>query len=173
MTPSKCAIMGSVAFIVVCLLAAPALAQSGAQLDSADRAAMEQCLQSAAERGARPDECIGFVQNPCFETEEGQTTMGSVECISRELAYWDGLLNQSYRRLRETGTDEQNAGLRDLQRQWLAWREARCDYEAALYEGGSLANVVANQCFTQETARRAIDLTAMIQQGDDDYRLRD
>ena len=132
---------------------------------------MEQCLQSAAGRGARAEECIGFVQDSCQATEQGQTTAGSIECIAREHAYWDRLLNQSYRRLRESGSDEQNGALRDLQRQWLAWREARCAYEAQLYEGGSLGSVVANQCFAQETARRAIDLTATFMEGDDRYRL--
>lgn len=149
--------------------ASPALAQE--DLLPADKAGMEQCLQSAAGRGARADECIGFVQDPCQETEDGQSTAGSVACIAREHAFWDRLLNQSYARLRETGTGDRNAALRDLQRQWLAWREARCAYEAQQYEGGTYANVAANGCFTLETARRAIDLTAMVAEDAEAYRL--
>ncbi len=126
--------------------ATPALAQSGPDLLAADQAGMEQCLQSASERGARPEECLGFVQDPCMETEEGRSTAGSVACIAREHSYWDRLLNQSYGRLRENGDDLANRSLRDLQRQWLAWREARCAFEAAKYDGGTYANVVANLC---------------------------
>ena len=66
------------------------LAQDGPALDPADRAGMEQCLQSAAGRGARTDECIGFVQDPCGETPDGQSTAGSVACIAREHASGTG-----------------------------------------------------------------------------------
>ena len=37
--------------------------------------------------------------------------------------------------------------------------------------GGTLAGVVASRCFTEGTARRAIDLTEAIFEGGDDYRL--
>jgi uncharacterized protein YecT (DUF1311 family) len=153
------------------LVLCPALAQDGPDLLPEDRAGMEQCLQSARGRGARADECIGFVQDPCQETPDGQSTAGSVACIAREHAFWDRLLNQTYAQLREAGTDEPNADLRDLQREWLAWREARCAYEAQQYEGGTYANVAANHCFTQETARRAIDLGAMLTEDEEPYLL--
>lgn len=166
---------GSNALLATCftalLIASPALAQSEPELLPADQAGMEQCLQSATERGVRAEECIGFVQDPCQETEDGQSTAGSIACIAREHAYWDRLLNQTYARLREAGSDDRNLALRDLQRQWLAWREARCAYEAQLYEGGTYGNVVANHCFTQETARRAIDLVGTLIEGEDLYRL--
>lgn len=156
---------------VLCLSAAPAVAQSGSDLLPADQAGMEQCLQSASERGTRPEECLGFVQDPCMDSEEGQSTAGSVACVAREQSYWDRLLNQSYGRLRENGDDLANRTLRDLQRQWLAWREARCAFEAAQYDGGTYGNVVANLCFTSETARRAIDLTGMLPDREDPFRL--
>ena len=159
------------ALVVGCWLVLPAHAQDGPDLLPEDQAAMEQCLQSAFERGVREEECIGFVQDPCQETPDGQSTAGSVGCIAREHAFWDRLLNQSYARLREAGSAEQNVALRDLQRQWLAWREARCAYEAQLYEGGTYGNVVANHCFTQETARRAIDLVGTMVEGENRYRL--
>ena len=159
------------AALVTALLVTPAFAQSDPELLPADQAGMEQCLQFASERGTRPEECLGLVQDPCMDSEEGQSTAGSVACIAREHAYWDRLLNQSYGRLRENGDDLANRSLRDLQRQWLAWRQARCAFEAAQFEGGTYANVVANLCFTSETARRAIDLTGMLPDGEDPFRL--
>lgn len=155
------------------LLSTPTFAEDTPDLLPADRAGMEQCLQSAAGRGARAEECLGFVQDSCMESEEGQSTAGSVACIAREHVYWDSLLNQSYGRLRDTGDDAADRGLRDLQRQWLDWRQARCAFEARQYEGGTFANVAANLCFTSETARRAMDLTGMLAEGDDNYRLDD
>jgi uncharacterized protein YecT (DUF1311 family) len=132
---------------------------------------MEQCLQSTEERGVRAHECIGFVEDACAESEEGQTTAGMIACIAREHAFWDALLNQSYQRLREAETETRATELRALQRQWLAWREARCAWEAGAYEGGTFANVVANECFLTETARRAIDLSDALDEADDRFRL--
>lgn len=51
----------------------------------------------------------------------------------------------------------------------MDWREARCAYEVVEFEGGTMANVIANQCFMEETARRAIDLA---QQSIDEDRFR-
>jgi uncharacterized protein YecT (DUF1311 family) len=123
---------------------------------------MEDCLASALRRGWRVETCVGVVQDPCRETPEGQSTAGTIECLSREHAYWDRLLNQSYRRLRETGDDDRNEALRDVQRQWIAFRAARCAWEAEPFEGGTNAGVVTSLCFGEETARRAIDLTRML-----------
>ena len=156
--------------VALTLVGSACLAQEH-DLVPADQAGMEQCLQSAYERGARPEVCIGFVYNPCAETVEGQTTVGMIGCVDREHGFWDRLLNQSYRRLGNTRDEGEEEALRDLQRQWLAWRDARCDWEASLYEGGTLARVVANQYFTEETARRAIDLTEAILEDGDNYRL--
>jgi uncharacterized protein YecT (DUF1311 family) len=143
----------------------PALAQDTPELLAEDQAGMEQCLNSATGRGARAEECLGFVQDPCMETDEGQSTAGSVACAAREHAFWDKLLNQSYQNLRDSLDDAGKSSLRDVQRQWLAWRQARCAFEAQQYEGGTFANVAANTCFTSETARRAIDLTQMLPEG--------
>jgi uncharacterized protein YecT (DUF1311 family) len=132
---------------------------------------MEQCLQSTEERGVRAHQCTGFVADPCMETEEGQNTAGMIMCIAREHAYWDALLNQSYRKLRESEENMRVEELRDLQRRWLAWREDRCAWEAGAHEGGSFANVVSNDCFLEETARRAIDLSNALEAADERFRL--
>ena len=159
-------------FFVPLLLvwAGPALAQS-TELYPEDQAGLEQCLQSAWERGARPEECIGFVEAPCLDTEEGQSTAGMVGCAAREHAFWDALLKQTYQELRDGATEEEQVELRDLQRLWLDWRQERCAYEAVQYEGGTFANVVANRCFLEETARRAIDLVETIEEDNDRFRL--
>ena len=160
-----------VAWFVLSLLGSPSHAQELADLLPADQAGMEQCLTSADERGARKEECIGFVQGPCTDTDEGQTPEGIIQCLAREHGYWDRLLNQSYHRLQATIEEDEKNTLRDLQRQWLAWRDARCQWETFRHEeGGSLAQIVANECYTEETARRAIDLTEAIVEGGD-YRL--
>lgn len=147
------------------LWASSALAQDLPPLRSADQAAMEKCLRSAVERDVAADQCIGTIDRPCTETPDGGTTYGLMECAARELTYWDRLLNQSYQTLRGTESPERAKALRDLQRQWLKWRDASCGWAADAYEGGTLAGVVTNNCFMLTTARRAIDLANSIQEG--------
>lgn len=132
---------------------------------------MEQCLNSAVERDARPEECIGFVAVRCGDTA-GDTTVAMIECLAREHAFWDRLLNQAYGDIRAAGDDASKSGLRDVQRQWIDWRKANCDWKASVFQGGSLAGVVANQCWNEETARRAIDLVETFVEGTNGFRLR-
>jgi len=90
---------------------------------------------------------------------------------AREHAFWDALLNKSYGELRAIEEADGGTDLRDAQRQWLKFREADCAWAASGYEGGTFANVVANECFSLATARRAIDLSNAIQETDNRFRL--
>jgi uncharacterized protein YecT (DUF1311 family) len=131
---------------------------------------MEACLQAATEQGERADRCVGAVQDPCLE-EAGGVTYTMIECTAREHAFWDALLNQSYGELRAIEEASGGTELRDLQRQWLKWREADCAWAASGFEGGTFANFVANECFSRSTARRALDLSNSIEETDHRFRL--
>ncbi len=76
--------------VLVFLLSAGSLASAG---DAAreDEIAVQSCIEgvrdfnSSAEsgQGASRDECIGTVAGPCLESDEGQSTLGMVECYGR------------------------------------------------------------------------------------------
>jgi uncharacterized protein YecT (DUF1311 family) len=163
--------MSGIVWLLACvLLISPAFAEDRPELRPEDRDALEACLQSSLDDGARQEICIVAVQGPCTD-EGGGSTYEMLECIGREHAFWDKLLNQSYKRL-QSYAEGGDTELKDLQRRWIGWREARCAYEAKSAEGGTLANVIASQCFMEETARRAIDLAA--ETGEDDrFKLQD
>lgn len=128
--------------------AAPGGGQAG------ERAAFAKCV---AGKDARA--CIGNAAKLCRAQPGGETTMGMMDCAGRERALWDERLNGAYAALRGKASPTQATALQQAQRAWMAYRDARCGFEATRYEGGSLAGVVAGNCFLQVTAERALELT--------------
>ena len=51
--------------------------------------------------------------------------------------------------------------LRDMQRAWIGFRDARCTYEASLWQGGTGASPAVLNCRLQETAEQALYLNAL------------
>ena len=73
-------------------------------------------------------------------------------CIDRELAVWDNILNESYRRLRAKLDADQQGKLRDMQRAWIASRDATCHFYWDYYQG-TMASPMSTSCVNRETAR--------------------
>ncbi|MCB1493819.1 MAG: DUF1311 domain-containing protein [Rhodobiaceae bacterium] len=142
--------------VVLAALCGGAAAQDTA--DPADISAIEACLSGQRDQGLAGYDCIGTVSEPCLQTEEGQTTEGSVRCLYRGVSAWDALLNTSYRDARTNFPVKLADKLREAQKAWIDFRDARCALEEEMYEGGSLARVAYLSCFQRETAIRAIDV---------------
>lgn len=98
--------------------------------------------------------------NPEFSScmdQSGGVTMNMIDCIGQEHERQDARLNRVYNELMGTLPAERKTALRDAQRAWLKYREANCHF----YDdpnGGSIARVLANDCFMTETAKRAKEL---------------
>ena len=131
------------------------------------------CLDRAAD-SYQQAACIGTAANVCINaTGDGGTTVGMGGCISFELEYWDGRLNDSYRRLRskERADDAFNAGmpgavsqadaLRDMQRAWIPYRDATCDYERSQWGGGTGAGPATLGCLMRLTGEQTLYLEEM------------
>ena len=103
------------------------------------------------------DGCIGIVSDPCLNRDETKSTADQNACIDRELAVWDDILNETFRRLREKLDDAQKAKLRDMQRAWIASKEKTCGFYWDFYQG-TMASPMAAACMNRETARRALFL---------------
>ncbi len=138
--------------------------------------ATEACLADGAHPGT-PAQCIGESARLCMERSDyGQTTVGITACLGHELEAWDRRLNAAYRALmaQERAADAELAdlgsaapraavALREMQRAWIAWRDARCAYVAARWGGGTGAGPAAQECFMEETGRQALFLKRMLE----------
>lgn len=133
------------------------------------------CLATAAGT-PKAQACIGRSASDCMETTaEGSTTVGMGFCLDAELTLWDGRLNAAYKLLmaaeRAADAEAKAYGgfappradaLRAMQRAWIAFRDARCDYERAQWGGGTGGGPAAYACLMQMTAAQALDLEATL-----------
>jgi len=139
-----------------------------------DPAPLELCV-AEAETGLDAQACIGLSAQACMETPGGETTVGMGMCYAQELDYWDGRLNAAYKALMEQHEAEDATlaaqgfsgpglavSLRDMQRAWIAWRDAACAYEFALWTGGTGGGPAATACRMQITAEQALELEARL-----------
>lgn len=146
------------------LTSSPAVAQDIPQYDPAP---LDRCL------GEKPDLrlCIGVGSEACMTTDAGSSNAGMGFCLGAEGDHWDGLLNTAYQKLTEqakkddaemeklgSAAPRELPALRDMQRAWIAFRDAACKYEASRWGGGSGAGPAASECRMQLTAAQAIRL---------------
>ena len=120
-------------------------------------------------RAGGAETCAGKAAALCMErTVGGQSTLGMSGCTDRELGHWDGWLNIVYQQLYATlAARDANApsyapkeaeALREMQRAWIAFRDAKCGYEASQWGGGTGAGPASVSCHLQETARQMLYL---------------
>jgi uncharacterized protein YecT (DUF1311 family) len=96
-----------------------------------------------------------LVAMPCQNTAEGQSNLGMADCFRLEAKIWDDLLNENYKNLRAIIDNAQAAKLRDMQRAWIASRDATCAFYDVKIQG-SMAIPMGAACIARETARRAV-----------------
>jgi uncharacterized protein YecT (DUF1311 family) len=157
--------------LALAVLAAPALA--AAQDDEAALALVRSCL-AAAETRADAAACRGAWARDCA-AGEGATTLGIVACTTAETAAWDRLLDEAYAELvllsRRRALLDEEAGLapppledmlREAQRAWIAFRDADCEQEYAIWGEGSQRQVAGAVCLMDRTATRVLELQAKV-----------
>ena len=97
------------------------------------------------ESQARVDECM----------QKDSSTAGMIQCIDAEFAIQDKLLNQNYKKAMSVLNDENKKKLKDIQRKWVAYKEAKCPFVPPM---GTLYAVTAADCYLQMTKERAAEL---------------
>lgn len=120
-------------------------------------AALLAASPAAAVDAARVEARYTPALGQCLDTPDGQTTAGTVGCIAVELKIQDAALNAAYRKLTAGMNTRQQAGLRDAQRAWIAYRDADCASRQD-WEWGSMSTVAANFCVLRRTVERTIEL---------------
>jgi uncharacterized protein YecT (DUF1311 family) len=140
----------------VLLLAAPGVAQDPKQAGR-DSKAIQSCIKSVKGSATKAERCIDTVADPCLKRPGALSTAAMVECIGREAAVWDDILNETFRRLRDKLDEQQRVKLRDMQRAWIESRDRSCAFYDD-YHQGTIARPMTASCVNRETARRALFL---------------
>lgn len=162
LSPADLAIVGATAM----LAAQPATAQ---EIEFTPHAT-EVCL--AGIEWAQRELCFGQAAEICMvDTPVGATSGAGVACLDEERAYWDGRLNAAYSELqknnkavdeemRRSGSDAPSleAGLRDVQRAWIGFRDKTCEHEKNSFEEVPIGFMVQADCLMRHTARQALYL---------------
>lgn len=137
---------------------------------SADKQAIEVCI---GEKADHPSECIGIISTPCQDDPGGSTTIGIAECLGREEAAWDAILNEVYgRRMADARQMDERLeadgiylggvvdSLRNAQRAWISFRDAECERIFNVLQEGTIRTTAAASCLLEMTAERVLDLDA-------------
>jgi uncharacterized protein YecT (DUF1311 family) len=156
------------------LLLGLAAGAAAAQTAPVSQEATEACLAAASDLLGQ-EACIGKAAEGCIEGPNGSSNAGIGFCYGAERDIWDARLNGAYEtllKLEESNAAElaelqsaapsPAAALRDMQRAWIAYRDAACEYEATTWGGGSGAGPAAAQCMMQLTAQQALALEARL-----------
>lgn len=162
------------------LAASPAWAQSDAEWPPFDASLIDACLESADRQtgtgtGTAPDHaaCIGAASGPCIDSPDGYSTVAMSYCLGEELDVWDRKLNDSYAKVLEaakaadaemaelgSAAEKQEPLLRQMQRDWIAFRDSACSYEGSRWGGGTGAGPAGVDCSLRLTAQQYLRLRA-------------
>jgi uncharacterized protein YecT (DUF1311 family) len=148
--------------VLAALAFSPALAKD--KPDARAAAAIQDCVKSKSATGMG-ETCIGIVSGPCLDKAADLSTAGMVACVTRERAVWDDILNETYNRLRAKLDDKQQQKLRDMQRAWIAARDATCGFYWDFYQG-TMASPMSAGCVNKETAERALFLLGFLNEAE-------
>jgi uncharacterized protein YecT (DUF1311 family) len=113
--------------------------------------------------------CIGLAAQRCIEaTPGGYSTVGMSACLGAELDWWDARLNAAYRSVMAEAramdaeapdyAPKQAEALRDMQRAWIPFRDAKCAYERSQWGGGTGGGPATLGCLLHETAEQTLHL---------------
>lgn len=155
---------------LVSVVASALVSGSGAMAEDYDPAVLEGCLATLASGPERAG-CIGIGAARCMETEAGGSNVGIGYCYTAEWEDWDARLNAVYQRLlveqaeRDADTLAYNPNLpsavealRAMQRAWIPFRDAACEWEWTQWGGGTGGGPASSACMMELTARQTLFL---------------
>jgi len=104
-------------------------------------------------------------KDPCAGAES-QAEMNI--CSGEKFKAADAELNRVYGRLVSRLADDaaQRARLKAAEVSWLKYRDDNCDYEASMYEGGSIKPLIHATCLERMTKARTAELRGQIKELD-------
>ena len=82
-------------------------------------------------------------------------------CVSAETVRQDIRLNKAYKKIMEQISGDRKEQLRNAQRYWIKFRDAKCSYYDSYPNPGTMDYILANQCIMFTTTLRANELEFM------------
>jgi uncharacterized protein YecT (DUF1311 family) len=117
-------------------------------------AAMGFLTLSATAHASEPEFSKTFTL--CME-KSGGVTSAMLECSDAETELQDVRLNKAFQALMKSTPAKRQTQLRNVQRLWISYRKANCDFYADPDKGTS-AVIATASCFLSHTAARAKEL---------------
>lgn len=165
--------MRAFVLILTLLFAPPAAAQE--EYEVREYGGILRACYEDAEGSDAKSQCLGAMSTACMEQEEGgYTTLGMSRCAYGESLVWDEFLNAEYRETRRflASLDEEDKeyfpefsvrveALLKAQRAWIAYRDASCELDYALWGAGSMRHISGTQCAMETVSARTIELIRM------------
>jgi uncharacterized protein YecT (DUF1311 family) len=82
-------------------------------------------------------------------------------CSANELKFQDNLLNKYYKQAMKVLDDKKRKELKQVQRQWIKYRDAKCGFDYGL-TGGTMDLVIGDGCMVDMTVQRANELKSIV-----------
>lgn len=96
--------------------------------------------------------------------DKAASTAAMSACIQQETALQDQRLNRVYKRLMAKLDAGQQKRLREVQRQWIAYRDGNCQFHVQA-SGGTMALLEDGMCMLDMTRERAGELDRVLSPG--------
>ena len=96
--------------------------------------------------------------------DKASSTVAMNACIQAETQLQDQRLNRVYKQLMGKLDAGQQKRLRDVQRQWMAYRDGNCQFHAQA-SGGTMAQLEGGTCLMDMTRDRAAELERVLSPG--------
>ncbi|NIE73979.1 DUF1311 domain-containing protein [Pantoea sp. Tr-811] len=96
--------------------------------------------------------------------DKASSTVAMSACIQAETKLQDDRLNRVYKQLMAKLGAAPQKSLRDVQRQWIAYRDANCKFHVQA-SGGTLAQLEGGMCVLDQTRERAAELERVLSPG--------
>lgn len=92
----------------------------------------------------------------CVDKSGGATYL-MLECNEKEYKVQDAKLNKMYKLLMSKFDNQRKLSLKNVQRLWVQYKEAKCGFYDGL-SGGTMDAISSSSCTVEETALRAQEL---------------
>jgi uncharacterized protein YecT (DUF1311 family) len=96
----------------------------------------------------------------CMDKAEG-VTVNMLECMGDETSRQDARLNRAYKKLWSRQTPARKKQIQSVQRLWIKYRDADCDFHHAP-DSGTIELLNESGCQLQVTTERAAELEDLL-----------